>query len=237
MFGWFKKKVAIQTPDGRTVRIPEAHVDKWEREGHLKPVIEVIVDDIDDDGEKTIRWVVGEDVDRETYERLRDEEGKLHVLTFYRKGVKEARVTTREMYYMARTKAGHAIETNDLREWAEGGNVEAQYMLAGILAGRDVPEDDLEAAKWFRRAAGQGHALAQLALGLAYLGGTGVPKDLCLACMWCNIAELQGLEVAAAVRKQATDQMTPAQIAEAEKRVRGWKPTANSSMAPQRRSH
>ena len=39
----------------------------WRRK---KRGVEVIIDD-GDEGEKMIRWVVGEDVDRETYERLK----------------------------------------------------------------------------------------------------------------------------------------------------------------------
>ena len=47
-----------------------------------------------------------------------------------------------------------------LREWrplAEQGNVDAQYGLGLIYdLGRDVPEDNTEAVKWYRKAAEQG---------------------------------------------------------------------------------
>ena len=41
--------------------------------------------------------------------------------------------------------------------------------------GRGVPEDDAEAARWYRLAADQGHAIAQHILGIMYAHGEGVP--------------------------------------------------------------
>jgi TPR repeat protein len=44
---------------------------------------------------------------------------------------------------------------------AEQGDAPAQYMLGNMyINGRGVPQDDKEALKWYRIAAGQGHALA-----------------------------------------------------------------------------
>ena len=56
-----------------------------------------------------------------------------------------------------------------LRQAAERGDVRAQYVL-GVLYdyGYDVQKNDLEAAKWFRRAADRGHPLAQLTWTLLY---------------------------------------------------------------------
>ena len=55
------------------------------------------------------------------------------------------------------------------REWlplAEAGNATAQYNL-GLLydKGQGVPQDDQEALRWWRKAAEQGLAKAQAALG------------------------------------------------------------------------
>jgi TPR repeat protein len=41
--------------------------------------------------------------------------------------------------------------------------------------GDGVPEDDAEAARWYRLAADQGHAPAQFNLGLMHATGEGVP--------------------------------------------------------------
>jgi len=53
--------------------------------------------------------------------------------------------------------------------------VSAQYSLGVMYAnGLGVPEDDAEAARWFRLAAEQGNALAQYNLGFIYDSGRGV---------------------------------------------------------------
>ena len=68
-----------------------------------------------------------------------------------------------------------------LREWrplAEQGDAEAQFNLGLMYAnGEGVPEDDVQAAFWFRKAAEQGDAAAQNNLGVRYDNGEGVPED------------------------------------------------------------
>ena len=51
--------------------------------------------------------------------------------------------------------------------------------LHGLLSqrGQGLPQDDVEAARWYRLAADQGDADAQDALGLMYLNGLGVGQD------------------------------------------------------------
>ena len=44
------------------------------------------------------------------------------------------------------------------------------------LQGLDVPEDYVEAVKWFRLAALQGNASAAYSLGHMYANGQGVPQ-------------------------------------------------------------
>ena len=60
-----------------------------------------------------------------------------------------------------------------------------------------MPEDDREAVKWYRRAAEQGDAGAQTALGTMYLGGKGVPEDDREAVKWYREAAEQGYAGAA----------------------------------------
>jgi TPR repeat protein len=43
--------------------------------------------------------------------------------------------------------------------------------------GDGVPQDDVEAVRWFRLAAEQGLALAQYFLGRSYDNGNGVPEN------------------------------------------------------------
>ena len=55
-----------------------------------------------------------------------------------------------------------------------------------------MPQDFVEAVKWFRLAAGQGHAGAQFNLGAAHANGQGVPQDLTEAVKWWRLAADQG---------------------------------------------
>ena len=94
--------------------------------------------------------------------------------------------------------------------------------------GRSVPQDYAEAAKWFRLAAAQGDAEAQHNLGVLYRRGQGVPQDYVEAHKWLNPAAATTAEPAhrdSAVkgRDSLAALMTPAQIAEAQKRAREWK--------------
>ena len=87
-----------------------------------------------------------------------------------------------------------------LREWlplGEQGNAIAQYNL-GLLyrKGRGVPQDDVQARKWYDKAAVQGHAKAQYNLGTLYFNGEGVPKDYQQALRWFRLAADQGEAIA-----------------------------------------
>jgi hypothetical protein len=57
---------------------------------------------------------------------------------------------------------------------------------------RGVPQDRAEGVKWYRKAAEQGDARAQFALGLAYYLGEGVPKDYTEGIKWNRKAAEQG---------------------------------------------
>ncbi len=90
--------------------------------------------------------------------------------------------------------------------------------------GDSMHQDHAKAAYWFRRAAERGEAPAQARLGLIYEKGLGVPQNNILAHMWSNLAVLQGNEDAESSRDIVAQRMTPAQIAEAERLAREWKP-------------
>ena len=55
-----------------------------------------------------------------------------------------------------------------------------------------MPQDYKTAVQWFRRAAEQGHAMAQFNLGLMYDKGEGVPQDYKTAAQWYRRAAEQG---------------------------------------------
>ena len=58
--------------------------------------------------------------------------------------------------------------------------------------GLGVPQDYLQAADWYRKAAEKGFAEAQYGLGFLYLNGYGVPKDFNQATTWMLKAAEQG---------------------------------------------
>jgi uncharacterized protein len=108
------------------------------------------------------------------------------------------------------------------RERAQQGDSAAQYILGlSYLRGQAVTE----ALKWFRRSADQGSPGAQIMLADMYTQGEGVPEDLVQAHMWLNLAGAhQGYEGAQELRDTIARKMTAAQIAEAQKLAREWKP-------------
>ncbi len=108
---------------------------------------------------------------------------------------------------------------------ADQGIAKAQSNLGSMNEyGEGVPQDDKEAARWYRMAAEQGYAKAQSSLGLMYSNGEGVPQDDVQARMWLNLAAAQGDELARINRDRMTEQMTPVQLAEARRLTREWKP-------------
>jgi hypothetical protein len=79
------------------------------------------------------------------------------------------------------------------RRAAEQGHAEAQSQLGWCYySGQGVPQDYVEAVKWYRKAAEQGDANAQRSLGSCYENGQGVPKWCAEAVNWYRKAADQG---------------------------------------------
>jgi putative ABC transport system ATP-binding protein len=114
------------------------------------------------------------------------------------------------------------------RQWYEKaaaqGKAIAQVSL-GILDayGYGAPKDYQQAVRWFRLAADQGDALAQMKLGGMSERGEGLPQDVVQAYKWYTLAETNGGEESDVPRRLLAKRMTPAQIAEAQQRMRQWK--------------
>ncbi len=86
-----------------------------------------------------------------------------------------------------------AGELGALKASAERGDPVAQCTLGAMYRwGDGAPQDDVQAARWFRKAAEQGLAEAQSKLGLMYVRGQGVPKDYDQAVQWIRKAAEQG---------------------------------------------
>lgn len=127
---------------------------------------------------------------------------------------------------------------------ANKGNAVAQFSL-GVMnypLGFDHPplgnpwfdesEGNLhEALIWYRRAAEQGEVGSQVALGIAYARGIGVPQDYIEAHKWYNIAaprsKYADIRTSIMERRDALAlRMTIAQLAEAQRLAREWKPSS-----------
>ena len=91
--------------------------------------------------------------------------------------------------------------------------------MLGVMykRGEGVPENDFEAVKWFRKAAEQGYAIAQVNLGNSYANGEGVPEDYVMAYVWANLSAAQGQKEANELKDLLRPKMTAEQVAEAQK--------------------
>ena len=126
----------------------------------------------------------------------------------------------------------YAVAVEWYRRAAEQGLAEAQFNLAQMyFGGRGVPQDDAVAVEWYRKAAEQGLAMAQFNLAWMYDEGRGVPQDYAVAHKWLSLAasrfpasEVELHDKAVKAREAIARQMTPAQIAEAQRLAREWKP-------------
>ncbi len=107
---------------------------------------------------------------------------------------------------------------------AERGDVKARYSL-GVMyqLGLGVPQDDQETVRWYQLAAEQGDASAQHNLGMMYFEGKGVPKNDVQAYLWMSLAAGQGTELARKNLAVIEEEMTPAQLAEAQQLAQEWK--------------
>lgn len=117
-----------------------------------------------------------------------------------------------------------------IQEWrplAEAGDEQAQYYLGFVhYKGIGVSRDLSEAEKWFRMAAEQGHAFAQLSLGAIRGEAQGAPLDF-QAYVWftraaAQAADSEGRRRALDTRGMVAASMTPEQFAEALRLVRQW---------------
>lgn len=86
-----------------------------------------------------------------------------------------------------------------LRQAAEQGDAQAQYDLAYLYykSGIDpeitgVTRSERQAAHWYRKAAIQGHILAQYNMAVLHLQGHGVERDAVMAYAWLLLASGNG---------------------------------------------
>lgn len=117
--------------------------------------------------------------------------------------------------------------------WAAKGNAEARTLLGAMYwSGEGVPRDHKEAARLYLLAANQGYARAQNDIGFMLGFGEGIPpRDDIEAYKWLALAikgytekNQERLDQARKDLATLAKRMTRAQIAEAERRIKDWKP-------------
>jgi hypothetical protein len=113
----------------------------------------------------------------------------------------------------------------ELQELAKHGDSAAENAI-GILYAQGnkqgIPQDEIQAAHWFTKAAEDGSVAAQYKLGLLYWGGHGVPRDANKAYFWAVLARAGGQEGSKDLAKVLANGMTRAQAAAIEQQAEIW---------------
>jgi TPR repeat protein len=108
-----------------------------------------------------------------------------------------------------------------LRAAADDSQPEAMFLLGIAYAeGREVERDDVMAARWFHKAARKGHVRATASMGYLYATGRGVRHEPVLGYVFLARAAGQGDPLAHDLLARLRRQLSPVQLAEAERRVR-----------------
>ena len=118
---------------------------------------------------------------------------------------------------------------------AKQGDARAEYEIGRSFDyGLGVQQNYERAVKWYRTSAEQGFSFAQFGLGRMYEHGKAVPQDYVMAHKWFNLSVANfSADLTSALhlrnqfiesRDRVANLMTPAQIAEAQRLAREWKP-------------
>ena len=161
-----------------------------------------------------------------------DKAAQAQLRTLADKGDFHAQSALGFMYYTGSGVLEDFVQAvNWYRKAAEQGDSYAQGSLGQMYGNGDgVPKDAVKALSWFKKAAEGGNFSSQAVLGRMYASGDGVLKDFVIAYMWSNLAAAAapsgsaGGEIAKETRDALEKQMTPAQIAEAQRLSREWRP-------------
>ena len=150
------------------------------------------------------------------------------LITRAEQGDADAQAELGSYYFVEGGPRNYAKAAEWYRRAAEQGHAPAQFNL-GVMykKGEGVPRDYAEAAKWYRKAAEQGRVSAQGSLGGNYALEKGVPQDYVQAHKWMNLAASgvsgEKAEIARKFLDAVAEEMTPDQIAEAQRLAREWK--------------
>ena len=114
----------------------------------------------------------------------------------------------------------------DLLQLADRGDATAENALGLLYASGDekqgVKRDEMNAARWFTKAAEHGNVSAQSKLGSLYWGGRGVGPDNSQAYFWTLLARASGDNASQALAPFIATRLTRAQRAAIEQQAEQW---------------
>ncbi|PHR91501.1 MAG: hypothetical protein COA69_09885 [Robiginitomaculum sp.] len=135
-------------------------------------------------------------------------------------------------------EAGIGVDANAktamdfLERSAEGGNRIAMHDLGHYHAIGAVGAADItQAVDWFKKAADRGVLDSQFNLGVLYQGGSGVNQDPVEAYIWFAIAGAQGDKVATQRSTSIAQDLSKAQLTQAQARVKAFTPLRVNDIA------
>ena len=123
---------------------------------------------------------------------------------------------------------GGAEQEKEMLTKAKSGDAESQYQLARIyFEGNGVDQSDRKGAFWVRKAADQGHTMAQGDLGMMYALGVMVRKDNVEAIKWLTLCSEKGTYgPATRFMKDLEETMKPEDVQKGKQLSAEWKPKA-----------
>ena len=118
-------------------------------------------------------------------------------------------------------------------EVAQKGDVAAQNALGLRYAtGQGVKLSEVEAVRWFTRAAEQGYVPAQAKLGSLFYSGRGVPQDVNRAYFWMAVARMSGDEASNTLGTLVRARLTRSQASAVEADAVRWVQTHHPNAKP-----
>jgi hypothetical protein len=120
---------------------------------------------------------------------------------------------------------GPPLTTSELAELVAQGD----YWKLGCIYsdGQGVAQDYVEALKWFRIGAEQGHVWSQFNVGRFYMNGYGVPKNFKHAYLWIGLAVNRSADMRPLRHwlEKAASELAPPERAQLDKHIAAWRPT------------
>ena len=110
-----------------------------------------------------------------------------------------------------------------LTDRAKNGDAAAEFELANaFFAGKDIPRDENRGMAMLERSARDGLPEAQFQMGERTYGNGSNPENYVAAYVWYTLAQRGGFEQSQAKAEIVAAEMTPEQVADAQKRLDDW---------------